>query len=136
MKGSKSQDGVQHWSLGIRTPVSLKGCDTSLDGSIIYWSDSWLFLFTSASTVDVKKSVLQPIGKYKLEDGNGFWTAAKISRRYVVATTTGGDSSKVSNYFFMMRDLIWLTLAYLHCLVFHLPNTGRSSCDSQFRRNP
>ncbi|EXF77921.1 serine/threonine protein kinase [Colletotrichum fioriniae PJ7] len=94
MKGSKSQDGVQHWSLGIPTPVSLKGCDTSLDGSIIYWSDSWLFLFTSASTMDVKKSVLQPIGKYKLEDGNGFWTAAKISRRYVVATTTGGDSSK------------------------------------------
>lgn len=99
MKGSKSQDGVQQWSLGISTPVSLKGFDTSLDGFIIYWSDSWLFLFTPASTVNTIKNVLQPIGRYKLEDGNGFWTAAKISKRYVVATTTGGDSSKVSKVF-------------------------------------
>ncbi|KAK1622207.1 kinase-like domain-containing protein [Colletotrichum phormii] len=86
------QDGVEQWKLEIAAPASLKGCNTSPDGSIIYWSDSCLFLLTSASNENVRKNFLRPIGRYRLEDGNGFWKAAMISRRYLVATTTGSDS--------------------------------------------
>ncbi|KAL4409708.1 serine/threonine protein kinase [Colletotrichum abscissum] len=93
IKSTTSKDGVEQWMLGISTPVSLRGCNISLDGSIIYWSDSWLFLFTSASTENVGKNVLSPIGRYKLKDGNGFWKAAEISGRYLIATTTSRESN-------------------------------------------
>ncbi|KXH64270.1 serine/threonine protein kinase [Colletotrichum salicis] len=79
----------------IEKDKNLKGCNTSPDGSIIYWSDSCLFLLTSASNENARKNFLRSIGRYRLEDGNGFWKAAMISRRYLVATTTGSDSKLI-----------------------------------------
>ncbi|KAL4749093.1 hypothetical protein BDW72DRAFT_195133 [Aspergillus terricola var. indicus] len=78
---------VYQWSLSETEPF--KGCQISPDSSFIaYWTDRKILLYSALSLNSAPAGSVSCVGKYTLQRDDCFWHSVRLTKRYLVASTT------------------------------------------------
>ncbi|KAK0719271.1 hypothetical protein B0H67DRAFT_149719 [Lasiosphaeris hirsuta] len=123
---------VEEWFLS--TSGDYKGCDISPDASlVVYWTDIKLSVYTNQSLPPREgPRRVTPAAEHTLEETNCIWKTAKVTRKYLIASTSGGSFNL---YIFDLQrgDSVDITLNYLSRLTFLAPeiHTLSISADSK-----
>ncbi|KAL4811756.1 hypothetical protein BDW67DRAFT_148678 [Aspergillus spinulosporus] len=68
---------------------AFKGCQISPDSSFIaYWTDRKILLYSALSLSYAPAGSISCVGKYTLQRENCFWHSVRLTKRYLVASTT------------------------------------------------
>ncbi|KAF6822267.1 serine/threonine protein kinase [Colletotrichum plurivorum] len=102
---------VEQWRLLIDNTTSLKGCESSPDGTVIvYWSDSKICVFFGPAGASDEKTHFEsgsdsrsdsisrseeagliPVERGPPDEQGQSWRSVKLTKRYLIAVTKGGD---------------------------------------------
>ncbi|KAL4742688.1 hypothetical protein BDV11DRAFT_210919 [Aspergillus similis] len=78
---------VDQWSLS--ETEAFKGCQISPDSSFIaYWTDRKILLYSTLSLNSAPAGSVSCVGTYTLQRDDCFWHSVRLTRRYLVASTT------------------------------------------------
>ncbi|KAL6231205.1 hypothetical protein BDW75DRAFT_248078 [Aspergillus navahoensis] len=78
---------VDQWSLS--ETDAFKGCHISPDSSFIaYWTDRKISLYSALSLNSAPAGSVSCVGEYTLQRDDCFWHSVRLTKRYLVASTT------------------------------------------------
>lgn len=93
-----AKEMVEEWFLA--SSDDFKGCEITPDASLVaYWTDIKISLFTNQSLSSREANAVAPAASREIEETGCIWGTIAVTRKYLVASTTGA-SFNVSHSFY------------------------------------